>query len=444
MADRRPVHLHDVLSDEGADFTIAREMSRVDGCRTLLAAPLLREGEAIGTIVLRRAEAHPFSDKQITLLQTFADQAVIAIGNVRLFDEVQAKTRDLEESLQQQTATSDVLKVISRSIFDLKPVLDTVVKTAARLCDADMAMIFRREGEVYRLAASHGFPLDFEAFMKTQVVSPGRGSMAARTALEGHTVHVTDVTVDPDYQLLEAIELGKTRTALGVPLQREGETIGTIVLVRQRVEPFVERQIELVQTFADQAVIAIENARLFNETREALERQTATGEVLQVINSSQGDLAPVFETILEKAHSICGVSHGSLQLYDGKKFRAVAVHGMAEAFADQLRQGFVPGPSHPSQPLLEGARFAQVPDCAVIDDPIVRAAFELAGIRTVLFIPLRKEDSLLGQIAAARREVRPFTEKEIALLENFAAQAVIAMENARLLDEIRHRNDELG
>jgi PAS domain S-box-containing protein len=360
---------------------------------------------------------------------------------------VEERTAELSESLEYQTATSDVLKVISRSTFDLQPVLDTVAETAARLCGADMAMILRKTEFASNLEASFGFPPAYEAFLNESYLpryvahSPPHNTITGQTITEGRTVHIADVAADPAY-LPEAIALGKMRTALGVPLMRQKEVIGVIALSRQRVEPFSERQIELVQTFADQAVIAIENTRLITETREALDQQTATAEVLGVINSSPGDLTPVFDAILEKAHRLCGAAYGSLQLYDGGQFRAVAVHNLPAVLADRLREGYSPGPNSPLRRLLDGGRFVHIPDMAEIDDPVFQGVVELSGMRTFLSVALRKDDLLLGQIVSARYEVHPFAEQEVALLQNFAAQAVIAMENARLITETQEALDQ--
>jgi signal transduction histidine kinase len=382
--------------------------------------------------------ANQFNDMGGRLQESYAD----------LENKVERRTGELRESLQQQTAVGDVLKVISRSAFDLQPVLDTLVQTAARLCDAEMAFILRREGERYVAGAAVGFSADYISFLKSHPIVADRRTITGRAALERRAVQILDVAADPEYSMKEAVTLAKQHTALGVPLLRENEPIGVIVLARQRVEAFTEKQIELVTTFADQAVIAIENVRLFDEVQTrttelslSLEYQTATSEVLNVISRSPSDIQPVLDTIVETAGRLCDSYDTIIFLREGEVLRVAAHLGPISLDFDRLPIG--PG-AVSGRAILE-RRSIHVHDVTTsLEFPEGQAMGSRLGYRTILATPLLKENDAIGAIIVRRDEVRPFAEKQITLLQTFADQAVIAIGNVRLFEEVQETTRELS
>jgi PAS domain S-box-containing protein len=432
------VHIVDLVDTEAYRAGVASRRYIVEayGARTALWVALRKDDAILGVFIIYRQEVRPFSDKQIALLQNFAAQAVIAMENARLITETR-------EALEQQTGTAEVLQVINSSPGDLTPVFDAILEKAHSFCGTVYGSLHIGDGQTFRAVAVRGIPESFADLIR-RPFEPGPNHPVRQ--LIGGATYATVIN-SPEYDdsmIQSAQKLSGMRIALFVPLRKDSGLLGYIVAGHPEVRPFTDKQIALLQNFAAQAVIAMENARLITETREALEQQTATAEVLQVINSSPGDLGPVYDVILAKARSLCGVAVGGLTLYDGEHFRAVTVHGFSEQFIEEALRPFLPGLAQ--KRLIRGERLVHIPDYRTVASESTHSATGALvdmGVRTTLLVPLRKDGRLLGYIAANRLEVQPFSDKEIALLESFAAQAVIAMENARLLGEIRQRQAEL-
>ena len=412
-------------------------LAELGGYRSVLSVPMLKNNDVIGAINIYRQEPQSFAENQITLITSFANQAVIAIENTRLLNE-------LRESLQQQTATADVLKVISRSTFDLQAVLQTLVQSAAQLCEADVAGIHSLMGFSFRYAASYGMTPDADEFMRNVQFEPGRGTLVGRTALEGRAVQILDIVNDPDYTLSDLVRKLGIRTMLGVPLLREGTPIGVLTLHRTEVRPFTDKQIELVTTFADQAVIAIENVRLLNELRESLQQQTATADVLKVISRSTFDLQTVFDALVDSAARLCEAESAFIYQYGGNVLRMAAGYNVSPGlreFEDRnpLRLARDSGAGRAA---LE-RRTIHIADVQADPEYTYGAAW-VSPYRTVLAVPMLRDDELLGAVIVFRHEVRPFTDKQTELLTTFADQAAIAIQNVRLFEEVQARTRELS
>ncbi len=440
-------HVADVDTDPSWGPRL-REDATARGFRSVVAVPMLRGDDVVGAIAVTRDKVGGFAPAEIAVLQTFADQAVIAVENARLLTELQARNRDLTEALEQQTATSEILRVISGSPTDVQPVFDTIAGSAMRLCAGAFSVVARYDGELLHLAAdAHVTPEAADLLRRILPMRPSRGHVIGRAVLECAVAHVSDVREDAvyDQSMRDAL---RNRSALAVPMLLDGRPVGAIAVGRLEVRPFTDTEIALLQTFAAQAVIAIENVRLFTELQarnrdltEALEQQTATAEILRVISSSPTGAQPTFDAIVAAATTLCEADHAHLFRFDGNLIHFVAHHGSTPEEINAAQRAFPQPPSHGSVTARAILAAAVVQIADVSEDPELAAA--LRAFRTVLSVPMILEGRPLGAITVARRVVRPFTGKQIALLQTFADQAVIAIENVRLFRELQARTAEL-